>query len=153
MESLCNIRFGHHALGIELEGVEDEGAAQEVVADDDTALTQSHFGDERIRRTQVAGGDLVGRHPRHSIHDTGERSGCGGRKSVADTYWRQVDSLGSSRFKFEIATRVLPGSYSPKNHCRAGRSAYGRSACSARKTRSRWKNKPTTAMTASTAKT
>ena len=58
-----HVRVGHHALVIELEGVEHEGAAQQVVADDHAALSQPRLGDERVGRPEIPRRHLMGRHP------------------------------------------------------------------------------------------
>ncbi len=45
MESPFHIHIGHDALGVELERIEDEGTAQEVIPDHHAALSQSSFLD------------------------------------------------------------------------------------------------------------
>jgi hypothetical protein len=61
-----HVGIGDHALGVELEGIEDERPAQEVIPDDHAPLAQAGLGDERVGRAQIAGGDLVSRDPRSS---------------------------------------------------------------------------------------
>ena len=50
------VRVRHHARGVELERVEDERAAEKIVADDHAALAESGFGDERVRRAEIPRG-------------------------------------------------------------------------------------------------
>jgi hypothetical protein len=66
----CNyhhVRVGDVARRVELEGFEDEGAPEQVVTDDHATLAEARLGDERVRRTQVARGHLVGRHLWHAL--------------------------------------------------------------------------------------
>jgi hypothetical protein len=63
-----HVGVGHHPLGVQLEGVEDEGTAQQVVADHRAAMAQAGLGDERVGRAQVAGGDLVHGHSGAPVH-------------------------------------------------------------------------------------
>ena len=78
-----HVRVRHHAGRVELEGIEHEGAAEQVVADDDAASTQSRLGDERVRRAEVARGDLVGREVWVANEHGGERSGGRSRRNTA----------------------------------------------------------------------
>jgi hypothetical protein len=65
----------HHPLGVELEGIEDKGATEQVIPYHDTSLAQASFSDEGIGRAQVSGGDLVGWDPgSNSTEHVGERS-------------------------------------------------------------------------------
>ena len=70
-----HVRVGHDAGRVELEGVEDERAPEQVVADDHAPLAQARLGDERVRRTEVARRHLVRRQLRHALPHAGERSG------------------------------------------------------------------------------
>ena len=62
-----HVGIGHHPGRVELERVEDEGAAQQVVADDDATSTEARLRNERVRRAEVPRGHLVGRDTRHSF--------------------------------------------------------------------------------------
>ena len=90
-----HVGVGHDPLRVELEGIEDEGSAQQVVADDDAPLAQSRFGNERVRRAEVARGDLMGGHPWHSVHDNegtvAVRAGVTGK--VRATKAQRVDDV------------------------------------------------------------
>ncbi len=55
--------IGDDSRRIELEGVEDEGPAQQVVTDHHPPPTQAGLGNEGVGRSEVAGGHLVGREP------------------------------------------------------------------------------------------
>ena len=55
-----HVRVGNDALGVELEGVEHEGSAQEVVTDDHASAAQPSLGNEGVGRPQVAGRDSDG---------------------------------------------------------------------------------------------
>ena len=75
----------HHAGRIELEGVEDEGAAQQVVTDDHAPLAEARLRNERIGRAEVPRRHLMGRHPWHPFSHGGERSPAAAVASVTLT--------------------------------------------------------------------
>ena len=66
-----HVRVRHGAGGVELEGVEHEGASEEVITHDDTAVPKPRLGDERIGGAQVSRGHLVDGKVRHAISHHG----------------------------------------------------------------------------------
>ena len=62
-----HVRVGHHAGRVELEGVEDERAAEQVVADHHATAAEARLGDERVGRAEVARGHLMGRQTGHAL--------------------------------------------------------------------------------------
>ena len=114
-----HVGIGHHPLGVELEGIEDERPAQQVVTDDDAPLPEPGFGNEGVGRAEVARGDLVGGDARAGYADH-RRERSPGRSSRA---------IQSSRSRSMSARAVAPESRSPTRPVPWGRRSSSRAKC------------------------
>ena len=81
-----HVGVGHHAGRVELEGVEDKRATEEVVTDDHAASAQTSLGNEGIGRSEVARRHLMGRHPRHAFSHGGGTVARGGHRYLDLSY-------------------------------------------------------------------
>ena len=108
-----HVRIGHDAGRVELEGIEHERAAEQVVADHHAPPAEARLRDERIGGAEVPGGHLMGGDPWHPLPHDGERSA---NRPTASVTLAEAGTATGSRGRWSEHERTRSSATAPRGH-------------------------------------